>query len=511
METNKENFLTKLFVNEAKPALDRHSGGGGAEPAVLEPLTVTENGTYDPPEGVNGFSPVVVDVKNSGGIVIKEKDVNFYDYDGTLLHSYTVSEAQALSELPELPTQKGLICQGWNYDLETIKSYNRAVDVGATYITDDGKTRLYIKIAAEGRMDVPLYFEQSVANGVVIDWGDGSATETLDNVSTISHNGLYEANAIHTYADVGEYTITLNPVDECAFALGRQRSLDATIHYSVLYSNRLVLTKVELGRNHYQHIPQKAFDDYGKLETITIPNGIICIGDKKGNTNGSVFNKCYSLKAIVVPNGATTVNLHALNSCSSLTMVSFPNTISWLGTYVLAYCHSLKKVAFPNSITSTDKNWLMNCLSLKNVLLPSKITSIPHYTFNACAALDSVEMPDNITLISADAFNSCYSLSKIAIPNGVTTISNSAFYACKGLTSIVFPPSLTKIYSQAFSSCARMKFYDFTKHTAVPTLEGTSVFGSIPSDCEIRVPAALYDTWIAATNWSTYADYIVAV
>jgi hypothetical protein len=45
----------------------------------------------------------------NGGVVSNEK-VTFYDYDGTLLHSYTVKEAQALTELPELPKQKGLIC-----------------------------------------------------------------------------------------------------------------------------------------------------------------------------------------------------------------------------------------------------------------------------------------------------------------------------------------------------------------------------------------------------------------
>jgi hypothetical protein len=56
-----------------------------------------------------------------------------------------------------------------------------------------------------------------------------------------------------------------------------------------------------------------------------------------------------------------------------------------------------------------------------------------------------------------------------------------------------------------------MKFYDFTSHTVVPTLASTGAFQNIPSDCEIRVPAALYDEWIAATNWSTYASKIVAV
>ena len=53
--------------------------------------------------------------------------------------------------------------------------------------------------------------------------------------------------------------------------------------------------------------------------------------------------------------------------------------------------------------------------------------------------------------------------------------------------------------------------YDFTRHTAVPTLSNTNAFNNISADCEIRVPAALADEWKAATNWSTYASYIVGV
>ena len=41
MEINKENYLTKLFVNEAKPAMKRHSGGGGAVLSGLIDGTVT--------------------------------------------------------------------------------------------------------------------------------------------------------------------------------------------------------------------------------------------------------------------------------------------------------------------------------------------------------------------------------------------------------------------------------------------------------------------------------------
>lgn len=39
----------------------------GAGNPVIEPLNVTENGTYEVPEGVDGYSPVTVNVAGSGG------------------------------------------------------------------------------------------------------------------------------------------------------------------------------------------------------------------------------------------------------------------------------------------------------------------------------------------------------------------------------------------------------------------------------------------------------------
>ena len=43
--------------------------------------------------------------------------VYFIDYDGTILHDYTETEAQALEALPANPTHTGLTSQGWNWTL----------------------------------------------------------------------------------------------------------------------------------------------------------------------------------------------------------------------------------------------------------------------------------------------------------------------------------------------------------------------------------------------------------
>jgi hypothetical protein len=46
--------------------LTAEAGSGGAEPVIRE-LSITENGTYTAPDGVDGYSPVVVNVPTGGG------------------------------------------------------------------------------------------------------------------------------------------------------------------------------------------------------------------------------------------------------------------------------------------------------------------------------------------------------------------------------------------------------------------------------------------------------------
>ena len=70
------------------------------------------------------------------------------------------------------------------------------------------------------------------------------------------------------------------------------------------------------------------------------------------------------------------------------------------------------------------------------------------------------------------------------------------------------PDSVTSIGNQAFAYCYSIIKYDFTSATSIPTLSSTDAFTDINGICKIYVPDALYDDWIVATNWATYADYI---
>ena len=64
------------------------------------------------------------------------------------------------------------------------------------------------------------------------------------------------------------------------------------------------------------------------------------------------------------------------------------------------------------------------------------------------------------------------------------------------------------IDDDAFKYCYALIKCDFSQATAVPALSNVNAFSNINKICKIVVPDNLYDQWVAATNWSTYANYI---
>lgn len=283
------------------------------------------------------------------------KEVNFYDYDGTLLYGYTVEQVQSLTALPPLPTHDGLTCQGWNYDLATIKSYNAPVDVGALYITDDGKTRLYIRIASDGRMTVPLVFTQSDTYGVTIDWGDGSASQTFrgEDIS-FTEDPIYEVTAQHTYLSIGDYIITLSTTDTCQLELGSTSNntiLGANNTSTMIY--RSMLQKVEIGRN-VTYVNFCALKNCVSCHNISIPDSVSNIYD-------DTFKECYSLHSVVIPEGITEIYMNEFYDCKSLFNVNIPN-----------------------SVTTIESGAFSGCTALRSIVIPRSVQNIDNYAFNSC-------------------------------------------------------------------------------------------------------------------------------
>lgn len=82
-------------------------GEGGAyirlgQNPVIEPLNVTENGTYEVPEGVDGFNPVRVDISKTGLTLYSSIQIEKYKGYGTF-------DDFKNAVVPDLPIDAGLI------------------------------------------------------------------------------------------------------------------------------------------------------------------------------------------------------------------------------------------------------------------------------------------------------------------------------------------------------------------------------------------------------------------
>ena len=206
--------------------------------------------------------------------------------------------------------------------------------------------------------------------------------------------------------------------------------------------------------------------------------------------------------------GITSISASAFFSCFSLTSITIPDGVTSIGSRAFRNCLSLTSITIPNGVTSIGDRAFSNCNTSTSITIPNGVTSIGDSAFSNCFLLKNITIPEGVKSIGSDVFSSCYSLKNITIPEGVTSISDNVFSSCRSLISITIPKGVTSIGSYACSSCSFLQKCDFSQATSVPTLSFTTTFTDINQLCKIVVPDNLYDQWIAATNWSTYADYI---
>lgn len=390
-----------------------------------------------------------------GGEEAPENDVVFWDYDGTRVYSYTKAEFLALSAMPDNPSHSGLVAQGWNWSLADAQEYVAIYgecDIGQSYTTTDGKTRVFIEIPYPGTTDFKILWTQSKDNGVTINWGDGSEEE--------SFSGTGNKNATHNYDSPGNYTITLSPDSDCDVGLGATNVGPFTGNGNTEYWRSSCVKGVHIGDNYPLIYPKTFTGSYSSgMRFVSIPVTVTEIG-------ADAFSSNTGISYVTVPTNCTTIGSSFLSTCRSLKRVSLPR----------------KNISFGNS-----NSVFYQCDLLKRLVFPDKISVLHNGMLSNCATIQRFTIPNGVTTIGGNAFTNCYSIRYLTIPSTVTLIEGQAFSVMRGLIEL------------------------HMLSTVPPTVENSNAFYQMNGTIYVPYSAdhSILDAYKAATNWSTVASKIV--
>lgn len=432
---------SNLLSGETATRKDGVSIIGEATGGTLITKVITENGTYSAEDDdADGYSEVTVNV--SRGVEEAElNDVNFYDYDGTRLYSYSASDFLNSTELPQNPNHDGLIFYAWNWSLADAKEYVAKygiLEIGATYKTSDGTTRFYFDIYNSFVLTIAIRCKPSVSNGVTIDWGDG----TTSTVSRTSYS-----NVSHTYSSIGKYVAKVAVTNgTVSFGGGSGTYIIGSVGNN--YKRKLSTVKrIEFGDNVI--LETHVFNSLPNLDAIVLPWNLTSLGNYS-------FDTMYPIKGIVFPSGFTSIG--ATN-----------NIIFLLGIACLP------KSLNNGNVTITGQT--------------VRAISMPEGCFvrstNASIGIQKIIIPDGVTTITANAYRYAHNARYIEIGKDVTSIEATSFMeapASEIHLKPTTPPNLAN--ANVFASWLQdiAVFY-------VPYSEDHSVL----------------EAYKTATNWSTWS------
>ena len=241
-------------------------------------------------------------------------------------------------------------------------------------------------------------------------------------------------------------------------------------------------------------IDDRAFAGCANLQEITLPAGIITIGE-------------YAF-------GPSVDNLGYPIGCTNLHNIVLPEGVTQIGDY--AFCYSgLESIILPFSLTSIGQQAFEHC-PLTSVYVPASVNYINNNPF-VSESIETIEVdPMNATFDSRNACNAIIRTSdnklisgckNTVIPNGVVSIGHGAFEYTTGLTSITLPSSVTTIGEHAFDHCTGLTTIIVESYDP-PTIESNAFLNVNTENITVYVPCGSVNTYKNAAGWSSFANIV---
>ena len=165
-------------------------------------------------------------------------------------------------------------------------------------------------------LEIALYYTQSSANAVAVDWGDGSQTETSADTSVLGMS--------HMYVAAGDYTISMTCASGETWSPGIAEAGD---YIQMFGDDPAACTAVRMGDGMRLDVP-KAFAANSALAAVRFNGEVASISN-------AAFNGC-AFVSLVIPDNVTTIGPSAFSNNQSMVGVDIGGGITNIGNMAFA-------------------------------------------------------------------------------------------------------------------------------------------------------------------------------
>ncbi|MDO4274676.1 MAG: leucine-rich repeat protein [Eubacteriales bacterium] len=173
-----------------------------------------------------------------------------------------------------------------------------------------------------------------------------------------------------------------------------------------------------------KYIGENAFYKCLSLKNIALPHSIIGIFDRAFYGSGlektalpdklqhvgyAAFCECSALKAVQF-SSATPLFDDMVFAYTGIETVNWPQSISVIPSGIFNSCYDLREVTIPEGVVKIDRAAFSYCTSLKEVSIPESMTDIGDENFWECSSLAKISIPKSVTYFGNDVFYNCRKL-----------------------------------------------------------------------------------------------------
>lgn len=436
-------------------------------------------------ERFEDYAPAIENLPSGGGVSEEDlgTDTIFVDHTGKIVARFSPEEIMDWTDFSavNIPTYEGLRFVKFTHTLAEIQNgtWN---DVGLCYEPIDGNTHIFAKNIKYATIQI------SSTAASQIDWGDGN----IDVMSDARTN----YSMTHTYLNYGDYEIVLrseiNSIRPSGEILQRcekiylagsveKFSVENTAT-SIAFNCKELVCPVNSATFKFM-TKDTAYNTFLKLPTIP---AIILDTDNMGSIDipASSSGTNTDLRSVKFICAKKMRFLGIIGPASALRSVDMKYGQSGGSNNSYYRPFTIERIYFPEgtvfstaqgmpdlSYNTTLKRICGNNIACAYNYLPSQLFAIQHIDGQ------EAQLFDNLTELS------------------------STFFVSYNLSGTLKFKNLTKIGNYSFRYMNNIDVLDFSEQTVVPSLSSTQAVDG--TKCIFLIPDALFDTWIAATNWAT--------